>query len=395
MFYVFEMDDHCQNIQLRYAIENYTSVVWNEQYLGFDEFSIVCPYDKNLVQNVKTNYIIAKADEISPDLNTHRGYAEHVMIIEAITIDDSEEGTTVTLEGHGAKVLLNRRVVKQQDLLKGTLVNVLGRPNVSGYTCGIIVDAIGSATQTGRGSDQTRRWVYALSNIDQASSAIEVETEAFGKKVGDFVNEVLSTTDSGWAVGMQATHSSGQMTYQLYINVYQGADRSRSVVSGSHVLFSRDNGMLLKSHYRYTIADKMTLAVVQGEEWADKRDMATYDMDANAAGVNLWEGFIDMSSEQMAPAIGIQGNGYTEYTDFLVAKGKEYIDKQEDQSFEFSCEVAVDGFYKLGVDYFLGDKVEVETIDGTVASARITEIITSEDRDGVKISPTFGAWKIN
>lgn len=394
MFYCFEMDDHCQNIQLRYAIENFTSVVWNEQYLGFDEFSIVCPYSKGLVQNVKAGYIIAKADEISPDVNTHRGYAPHVMVIEAITIDDGVDGTTVTLEGHGAKILLNRRVVKQQDVLKGTLKNVLGLPNVSGYTCGIIVDAIGSSTQTGL-SDQTRRWIYALSNIDAASSNISVETEAFGKKVGDLINEVLSTTESGWTVGMQATHSSGQMSYQLYINIYQGADRSRTVVSGSHVLFSRDNGMLLKSHYRYTIADKMTLAVVQGEEWADKRDMATYDTDSNAAGVNLWEGFIDMSSEQMGPAIGIQGNGYTEYTDFLSAKGKEYIDKQEDQSFEFSCEVAVNGFYKLGTDYFLGDKVEVETIDGTVASARITEIITSEDRDGVKISPTFGAWKIN
>lgn len=45
--------------------------------------------------------------------------------------------------------------------------------------------------------------------------------------------------------------------------------------------------------------------------------------------------------------------------------------------------------YKFGVDYALGDLIELESISGTISKARVTEYIRSDDRGGFKEYPTI------
>lgn len=45
--------------------------------------------------------------------------------------------------------------------------------------------------------------------------------------------------------------------------------------------------------------------------------------------------------------------------------------------------------YKFGVNYFLGDLIELEGLTGTISKARITEYIRSEDQQGEKEYPTI------
>ena len=51
-------------------------------------------------------------------------------------------------------------------------------------------------------------------------------------------------------------------------------------------------------------------------------------------------------------------------------------------------EVVPQDEYTFGVDYFLGDKVELEDPHGTIQNAVITEYIRSSDARGEKAYPT-------
>ena len=71
--------------------------------------------------------------------------------------------------------------------------------------------------------------------------------------------------------------------------------------------------------------------------------------------------------------------------------GKEQLAAtQYNESFEGS--VIPDGLYDFGVDYFLGDLVQIENENGISAVTRITEIIYSEDENGWALTPTFSSW---
>jgi hypothetical protein len=60
---------------------------------------------------------------------------------------------------------------------------------------------------------------------------------------------------------------------------------------------------------------------------------------------------------------------------------------QELKLFEGKVEAETNFIY--GVDYFLGDKVQVVNEYGIGASARIVEIIDAEDETGRTVVPTF------
>ena len=50
--------------------------------------------------------------------------------------------------------------------------------------------------------------------------------------------------------------------------------------------------------------------------------------------------------------------------------------------------------HTYGVDYFLGDIVQIENEYGIQASAQITEIIETENESGYSIIPTFSNWEV-
>ena len=45
--------------------------------------------------------------------------------------------------------------------------------------------------------------------------------------------------------------------------------------------------------------------------------------------------------------------------------------------------------YKYGVDYFMGDRVDITNANGFVMTGIIDEVVKSYDTDGVLITPNF------
>ena len=108
----------------------------------------------------------------------------------------------------------------------------------------------------------------------------------------------------------------------------------------------------------------------------------------SAAGLSRHEVYIDGSD--------VSSNGeiitMQTYISMLQTYGSEQL---TDGSFteEFSGEIIQNGLYTYGVDFFLGDKVEVD-MGYVSAGSRIIEMIYSEDSNGSSLIPTFSDWEV-
>lgn len=77
-----------------------------------------------------------------------------------------------------------------------------------------------------------------------------------------------------------------------------------------------------------------------------------------------------------------------EYVALMRQRGRETItENREDISFEGQAEASI--MFKYGQDFFTGDVVQVGDEYGHEVTARVTEVITSEDAEGYKTYPTF------
>ncbi len=80
-----------------------------------------------------------------------------------------------------------------------------------------------------------------------------------------------------------------------------------------------------------------------------------------------------------------------EYTAKLIQRGKEkLIENTEVISFEGQVETTM--MFRYGEDFFNGDIVHIENEYGHSTSARIVEIVMSEDEQGTSIYPTFNTF---
>ena len=72
----------------------------------------------------------------------------------------------------------------------------------------------------------------------------------------------------------------------------------------------------------------------------------------------------------------------------MEAAGEEKLAETEITT-EFTGEILPGTNFTYGVDYFLGDIVQIENDYGISKATRITEIIASKDENGENVIPTF------
>ena len=138
--------------------------------------------------------------------------------------------------------------------------------------------------------------------------------------------------------------------------------------------------------YVYDLNNFANVAKVAGEGEGVARRMLSV---GEASGLDRCEIYVDARDIN-------SNNGQvsaSDYTTLLKNRGLEKLaERVYTESFE--GEVEPNYTYKLGIDYNIGDIVEVINEYGIAASTRILEVIESEDVSGVHIIPTFSNYII-
>ena len=333
-------------------LETVTSVVWNVQFFGLNEFEITLSANENNMDLCDIGCYLCRDSDY--DGKTY----QNVMIIQKKSLSfNMESGWKMTLSGYGLKSVLNYRVVWEQINLTGNLESSIR--SVVSQNAGL--------------PDDSTRAIPTLTFADPIGLEAESDIQVFSEKIGDWISNLAKQYGFGWDIYINAANS------MLVFTLKNGTDRS-GAGNETPVIFSTDLDNLYSFEYFFDSTTNYNTALVGGEgEGTDQRTT----MAGGGTWLNRREIYIDGSS--------VSSNGeiidLPTYMEILKSYGLENLQKMKTEK-TFSCEIEPFGIFKLNHDFFNGDIIKISAA-GIETTARITEIIYSEDASGEKTTVTL------
>lgn len=341
------------NFNVITIMDQYESFIWTDRYREYGDFELYLLAYSDLFTYIKRGYYLQIPE------------SEHTMIIEEIKIEsDAENGNHVTISGRSLESILDRRIVWKQQSISGTLQNGVRT---------LLNDAIISPSVAER---KISNFIFEEST-DSAITSITREAQYTGDNLYDVMKEICEAYGLGFKITL---NESNQFVFKFYF----GLDRSYSQMANPYVIFSPHFENLLNSNYIETMTELKNVTLIGGEGEGSDRKYATF---GSASGLDRRELFTDArdisstvdSEDTMTDA---------EYTAKLQERGREKLyENVVTTSFEGEAETTT--MFKYNEDFFMGDIVQIADDYGHELSARITEIVISEDTDGYSVYPTF------
>lgn len=348
---LFVLDENFSRVAV---VDDYMSIIWTTRYFEQGDFELCVMATVDNVDLFRIGRYIVRESDV-----TATAYKSVMIIMRTQIESDVENGDTMIISGYDLKNILHRRIIWPQMAMTGRVTDNLQ----SVITANVI-----SPVMSGR----------AVSNLsfgthDTVKTNPSVDVQFTGQNVGEVIEENCKKYGFGWDVHLE----NGGFVFCWK----QGEDRSLEQTENQPVIFSEDFDNLLSSSYDYDKRLFMNLAFVAGEGEGNARKMNTYGAGEGLARFEMFVDARDISSNngQISAA---------EYNQMLANRGAERL---TDNAIAILFEGSIDNNvnYKLGVDYNLGDIVQVSNPFGIELSARITEIIMSDSGNGIEIIPTF------
>lgn len=338
-------------------IDYYKSIIWTERYYEPGDFELCLPANAENVNLCQKGMILYR----DVDYDSATDTIKSAMVIEYVQVSTStEEGDILVLQGRDLKSILYKRIVWEQTILSGTLEN-----NIRAILTQNIIAPAASA----------RRIALVLGS--EMGGTETVRTQVTGDNIGEWVTEALRPHEIGYRVQIVG----GQFTFTLY----KGADRSYAQSENPYVVFSQSFDNLLTSDFASDSRDMCNVAVIAGEGEGSNRKRAYIEV-SQATGLNRSELYVD--ARDLSTTSGDGEISAAEYSAQLITRGHEAL--AEHAVIEaFEGQIDAEGNYVYGVDYSLGDKVQIINDYGLQRAGRIIEVIDSEDETGRTIIPTF------
>ena len=338
-------------------LDTYESLIWNIQFFDFDDFELVVAGTERNVQLLSKGSMIVRESDYS-----HNTRLNVMMITNRRLSYDTDKGWTLTVSGKGLKYLLNRRIIWSQTTATGQIEAIIRQ---------LIIDNVIDPADPARAISD-----FVLGSEAGITEILE-ETEdqqLSGEKLGDWINSICVKYSIGYRLDI--------INNQFVFNLITGTDRTYEQNTVPVVVFSPDFDNLISSDYEENYENYVNAAIVGGEgEGADQRLVSI----GTAEGLERYESYIDGS--------GVSSNGeiitLEQYYKLLEDYGNEEMAEMQASSESFSGEIVPNGMFDYGIDYFLGDLVQIKTEYGISLSVRITEVIESEDDNGNLITVTF------
>ena len=321
-------------------IDNYTSVIWTLRYNDVGDFEIYVKSTPEIIEMCKVaNFVV-------------RGSDNTVMIIRSVKqSDSSENGNYITITGVSIESVLSQRVVWQG-------ISVSGRIEEAIYLLLKYNLIPTSENQSYRHLDG-----FSLAPLKHLTDEIEM-TNFTGENLLDVVKNLCDMIDYGFRI----TFSNGSFMFEIY----RGVDRSRNQTENPYVIFDAES--MSEMSYTHTIENYKNAALIGGDGEFINRKYAEF---GGAFGLDRYEIFVDASDVSQ--------------NDLLISAGKAALQEYKKIN---TLDAEITNTYTYGVDYQLGDIVQLENRSGISATARVIEIIQSIDDSGIYVIPTFSEWEV-
>lgn len=306
--------------------------------------------------------------------------------------NDRIGGRYIIATGKEAKCIVGNRIIRYMAVMEGGLVSsvkdILFKQNIT------------------EPIDENRK----IPELEFNSSDFEIVMKETNTTTGEdeetrtqvTYDNLLDYTESLYAAyNVGAKLRLNRTNLKLYYTIYQGLDRSKTVV------FSQVNENLLNTDYSEDWTNYKTYALVGGEETEQlvkdeetgevietiKGARKVNSIDDGSKGVDRYEVFIDArdvsSTYQTQNEQGVEVEKTMtdpEYKALLKAKGKETMASEYKKEIFFDGEIdTTNKRYKFNEDYYLGDFVSIRDDDfGETKKVQVTKQTRIQNMEGYK-----------
>ena len=343
-----------------YCLDTATSVIWINRFRDKGCFEIYTRADSELLALLTAHETYW----------TREGKDENVMVTEALSLTTSaEDGAYITITGSGAESFLARRIIPKQTVWQSKTAEYIIRDMID--------------KNIGANAGALRR----VSRI-ALGEPLEDTTQTIDKQItGKNLLEAIKDLCTEWQYGFKMVQGGGAFTFQLY----KGTDRSYNQSTNDYVIFSPAWDNLGDTEYTRDKSTLYTAVYVAGEGEGSARTIVSNAI-SGLNGLRRRELWVDARNTSSTTESGTLSP--TGYAAMLMQQASETIDNSP-ETINFEGEILDTSSYVYGVDYNLGDIVQIETEYGIRAAARVTEITEVEDESGYQLRPTLEEWSVN
>lgn len=344
------------------VVDRFESLIWTERYSSAGEFELILRSDN------QSRSRFTKGKKLA--LNT----SHRVMTVETVQDIKDEEGKQVLkVRGPSLEALLQDRVAKD------TMSNLTTEPKwvLTGTPGAIARQIFNDICVLGNLSPDdvipffTAGTMFPADTIAESSTSIELALDP--TTVYDAVKAIVDAYEMGFRLTRNFD------TSQLYFNVYTGRDRTTAQSIDTPVIFSLGLDNIKSTMEFSTIEQSKNVAYVFSpdgfaEVYADGVDPTdTAGFDRRVLVVN---------------ADDITSANFTNVQDALEQRGREELSRSRGFN-AFDGELVQNIEFVYGIDYNLGDLVEMQNVDGVFNQMRVTEQIFVSDAEGERTYPTL------
>lgn len=349
---VWVLDANYESIDI---VDVFDSIIWTDRYFEYGDFEIEIlstPYLVSLFKN--GNYLWIKN-------------SEHLMIVEEVKMESSEEGLKLIVSGRSLESILNRRIVWNQTVLDAPAIDCIEK---------ILNENLISPSDPKR---KIENFIFSKTPLKSLENVENFKAQFRGETLYDVIRKICEK----YSIGFKVVLSEDK---KMIFSLYEGTDRSYEQILNPYVIFSPSYDNITESSYIESTMDYKNTALVAGEgEEPDRKTVEVSLNDKSFSGLERREQFVDASGISSSTGEGTISD--EDYNAQLKQQGIESFSESSSYAY-FDGTVDVDRIFKYQKDFWVGDIVQLSNEYGIDTRARIIEIIISKDASGNKIYPT-------
>jgi len=358
---IFVFDTSFVNIGIFDTAE---SVIWTERYDKYGDCEIYTKFTPDALSLFQIDYYL----KINESTKT--------MIIESLEIKtNSQKENVLVVHGRSLESLLDRRIVLKQILIDGS------------FQTGILTLLTSNIINGPFPERNFGNFIFSSSS-DPLVTSLNLKSHYYMDNLYDVVSSLCTQGDLGFRILLNTSN-------QFVFSLYAGVDRSYNQIINPYVVFSPDFDNLLDSQYFRSKRYKKNYIFVSGEEGLYDWNQGTYGRWGQTwltgepiTGMFRREMFMDESSLSKTISNSTTQISDDEYAAQMAQRGLEELANNAEYTV-FDGSVDLTNSYKYGIDFSLGDILQLKNEFGLVSRVRVTEFTFSENLSGTSVYPTL------
>jgi hypothetical protein len=348
-------------LRRQYVYDRFISLIWTERWNTLGDFQL------DVVSTQATRAAF------TPDTYLAMNRSNYVMRIESVEDDVTADGVkTLIVKGSSIEKILSDRVayVVATDTTTTPNWTITDKPAAIMRTVFHDICILGALDAEDIIPGVTEGSFLPASTLAEPTDPITVQITPTD------VYSVENQIGSAWNLGFRILRQDS--TGQLFWEVYAGSDRTTAQTALTPVIFGPNLDNLQNTKELTDISKAKNVAYVYSPAGFQK---------VYAPGVDITvDGF--ERRVLVVNASDITSAALPNVTAALTQRGYQALAAARTSQL-FDGEISQYSQYKYGVDYNLGDTVEMQNIDGVSNVMRVTEQIFTEDSNGEREYPTL------